>query len=95
MQAIAKLYSEPGHSLLKRRFHFPSTQLLAHLHLNDSTDIAAKTRVSDRGDACLTLGLPNKQKRVADILVGRPVVIQYARVYVLGYTVDEIDNLCM
>jgi hypothetical protein len=69
-------------------------QLLAHLHLNDSTDIAPKTRVSNCGDAYLTLGLPNKQKRVADILVGRPVVVQYARVYVLGYTVDEIDNVC-
>ena len=51
-------------------------------NLNYGTNIAAKAGISNHGDAHITLRLPDQQKRVADILVGRPIIIYGAFVYV-------------
>jgi len=51
-------------------------------NLNYGTNIAAKAGISNHGDAHITLRFPDQQKRVADILVGRPIIIYGAFVYV-------------
>ena len=57
--------------------------LLSHAtNLNYGTNIAAKAGISNHGDAHITLRFPDQQKRVADILVGRPIILYGAFVYV-------------
>jgi hypothetical protein len=51
-------------------------------NLNYGTNIAAKAGISNHGDAHITLRLPDQQKRVADILVGLPIILYGAFVYV-------------
>ena len=51
-------------------------------NLNYGTNIAAKAGISNHGDAHITLRFPDQEKRVADILVGRPIILYGAFVYV-------------
>jgi hypothetical protein len=62
--------------------HSSNTASKPHDNLNYGTNIAAKAGISNHGDAHITLRLPDQQKRIADILVGRPIIIYGAFVYV-------------
>ncbi len=81
-QGLILCSQESGVSFPLRVFSLQILLLSRATNLNYGTNIAAKAGISNHGDAHITLRFPDQQKRVTDILVGRPIILYGTFVYV-------------